>query len=245
MCRCLLPIRFIQIEVEFPGPITHPRLRSKCLFANLSPPAKQAPWATPVLEPGFQGPACSLAAGTMPFPNAHTPSKPPNRGSAPRVGLGRYPSMLAFPVRQAVDLRPAVPVDPSTTAFASPFRPPPSVHYSHPPSQTWLLFVLFSTTEGYFDRANSQSCRREGGSQSRQRSLRNQVTTGHHSFSLATRLAGDHVVKSWGWRLWRHAVGPGLALGTGSVSFHAGLPKEGNKVRLSLLPAHGGHITTR
>jgi hypothetical protein len=36
-----------------------------------------------------------------------------------------------------------------------------------------------------------------------------QVTTGHHSFSLAAWLAGDHVVKSWGWRLWRHAVGLG------------------------------------
>lgn len=95
--RCLLAIRFIQIALR-PLPNNTPRRKSKRLFANLSPPAKDALWAMPPLnKPGFKRPACSLPPAPIPLSDPHAPVELPNRGAALAVQYGRYLAVPATP----------------------------------------------------------------------------------------------------------------------------------------------------
>lgn len=75
-----------------------PVRKTKRLFANLSPPAYHTLWTTSKLEPGFQGPACSLRLPVpIPVSDAYVPCQTHPADQPWRFIPLRYPSLFSLP----------------------------------------------------------------------------------------------------------------------------------------------------
>ncbi|KAK4103047.1 hypothetical protein N658DRAFT_298813 [Parathielavia hyrcaniae] len=118
-------------------PRIHRTRASASWLASFHQSSTRAVWAMLVLGPRFRD---TLAlGGTILIPNAHAPVKRSNRGSALRLQLGRYPSILASHAAAGGSVGSSVPV-----------HTPPRRCVPLPVSHSRRIIVMLGTKRGYF-----------------------------------------------------------------------------------------------